>query len=55
MDKITLTVLKIFIVTIINLAPAIELEYNFPFLGTWSFCYFAQFGKTEVGRAVNCR
>lgn len=42
MDKITWTVLKVFIVTITNLAPAIELEYNFPFCGTWSFCYFAQ-------------
>lgn len=41
MGKITLTVLKVFIVTVTNLAPAIELEYNFPFHGTWSFCYFA--------------
>ena len=32
MDKITLAVLKVFIVTITNLAPAIELEYNFPFV-----------------------
>lgn len=53
MDKITLLALKIFIVTIINLAPATVSEHNFPIGGTWSFCNSEQFVKIEVGRAVN--
>lgn len=41
-DKITLLVLKVFTVTIINISPATVPEHNFPFGGTWSFCYSEQ-------------
>lgn len=46
-------VLKIFIVTVINLALATLWEHNFPVGGTWSFCNSEQFVKIEVERAVN--
>lgn len=53
MDKITSLVLKIFIVTILNLVPATVPGHNFPIGGTWSFCNSEQFVRIEVERAVN--